>query len=150
MDNRLCQNANKRKEDRLNNCVFIGNLTADPELRYSTSGVPVATFSIAINEKVKGEEVTEFLDFVCWDKLADTMAEYGRKGRKIGIIAAFHLRRWNADDGSKRSKAEFRARNVEFLDKPPENMQPRQQAATAAPPRQSRPVDDTELDDLPF
>lgn len=125
----------------MNQCIFIGNLTADPELRYSTNGTETATFSIAINERAKdGKEVTTYVDFVCWDKLAKTVTEYARKGRKVAVTSAFHLRRWEAEDGSKRSKAEFRARNVEFLDKPPQDQRGQQQ----------QQVDDTEIDDLTF
>jgi single-strand DNA-binding protein len=137
----------------LNQCMFIGNLTADPELRYAQNGTPVTQFSIAVNERTKdGKETTEFLDFVCWDKLAGTVAEYARKGRKVAVIAAYHLKRWETDDGQKRSKPEFRARNVEFLDKPREDQpqQQRQQPQAQAPRGQYQPVDDSELDDLPF
>jgi single-strand DNA-binding protein len=132
----------------LNQCVFIGNLTGDPEMRYSTNGTPITQFSIAINERTRdGRETTEYLDFVCWEKLAETVGEYARKGRKVAVIAAYHLKRWEDNDtGQKRSRPEFRARNVEFLDKPPQDQQQQRQAS----PQQSRPIDDPELDNLPF
>ena len=132
----------------MNECIFIGNLTGDPEMRYSTNGAPVTKFSIAINERSRdGGETTEYLDFVCWDKLAETVGEYARKGRKVAVVAKYHLRKWNTDDGSPRSRPEFRARNVEFLDKPPQDQQQSQR-----PPqnRQPQPIDDAELDNLPF
>jgi single-strand DNA-binding protein len=134
----------------LNNCVFIGNLTADPEMRYGQSGTAITKFSIAINERRGEKEETEFLDFVCWDKLAERVAEYARKGRKIGVIASYHLERWEDDHGNKRIRPEFRARNVEFLDKPPQQ-ETTSRAPQSAPPAQRRSsAEDDELDQLPF
>jgi len=135
----------------LNNCIFIGNLTADPEMRYGQNGTPITKFSIAINERRGDREETEFIDFVCWDKLAERVAEYARKGRKVGVIGSYHLERWEDDHGTKRIRPEFRARNVEFLDKPPQQQEGTSRAPQSAPPAQRRSrEEDDELDQLPF
>ena len=132
----------------MNVCIFIGNLTADPELRYSGNGTPIAQFSIAVNEKRGDKEETEYIDFVCWEKLAETVSEYARKGRKVCVQSSFHVERWNdQQDGTRRTKVRFRARNVEFLDKPPQNQQAR---PPAQPSQQNQQEIDDELKDLPF
>lgn len=134
----------------MNNCVFIGNLTADPEMRYGQNGTPITKFAIAINERRGEREETEFIDFVCWDKLAERVAEYARKGRKVGVIASYHLERWEDDHGNKRSRPEFRARNVEFLDKPPQQQEQGTSRAPQTAPTRRAPAEDDELDNLPF
>lgn len=135
----------------MNQCVFIGNLTGDPEMRYSTNGTPITQFSIAINERTKdGKETTEYINLVCWDKLAETVGEYARKGRKVAVICAYHEKRWEDDNGNRRSRPEFRARNVEFLDKPRTEENGGGQRREQQAPRQPQPVDDPELDELPF
>ena len=134
----------------MNACFFIGNLTADPELRYTQpKGDAVTSFSVAVNERRGEREETEFLDFQCWDKLAESVAEYGRKGRKVAVEAKYHTDRWE-ENGTKRSKVRFRARNVEFLDKPPESVKQQAGGARSAE-RPARSADeDAELDQLPF
>ena len=118
-------------------------------MRYSPQGKAITQFSIAINEKRGDKEDTEFLDFVCWEQLAERVAEYCRKGRKVGVQASYHVEKWSDNDGNKRTKVRFRARNVEFLDKPQQDQQtsaPQQRSAAPARP----PEDDDDLGDLPF
>src|SRR4030067_3002975 len=85
----------------LNKVMLIGNLGKDPELRYTASGVAVATFSIATNESWKdaegaAQERTEWHNIVAWRKLAEFCGEYLRKGRKIYIEGKIQTR--NYDD----------------------------------------------------
>jgi len=132
----------------MNQHVGIGNLTADPEMRYTPQGSAVTQFSIAINEKRGDKENVEFIDYVCWDKLAETVAEWARKGRKVCVTSSYHTERWETNDGQKRSRVRMRAHNVEFLDSPRRDdeeprQRPRPQEATYEP----TPED---LSDLPF
>ena len=98
----------------------MGNLTRDPELRYTPNGQAVANFAIATNRSWKdaeGEikEAVEFTDVVVWGKTAENVANYMKKGRKVHIIGRLQTRSWEAQDGSKRYKTEVVANDVTFL-----------------------------------
>ena len=105
-----------------NRVILIGNLTRDPELRYLTSGMAVATFSIAVNRAYttqsgeKKEEVT-FIRIVAWDKRAEVCNEYLKKGSPVCVEGRLQSRSWEAPDGAKLSTIEVIASNVQFLNR---------------------------------
>lgn len=104
----------------LNMVFLMGNLTRDPELRYTPNGQAVANFAVATNRTWKdneGEtkEAVEFTDVVVWGKTAENAANYLKKGRKVHIIGRLQTRNWEAQDGSKRYKTEVIANEVTFL-----------------------------------
>jgi single-strand DNA-binding protein len=103
----------------LNTVALIGNLTRDPELRYTPSGTAVTTLRIAVNDRVKrgGEwgDAAYFFDCVVWGKQAESCSEYLAKGRKVGVQGKLTWREWEARDGSKRQSVEIVADRVEFL-----------------------------------
>lgn len=95
----------------LNKVQLIGNLTRDPELRYTTSGAPVCTIGIATNRSYKTEagdskEETEFHKLVAWQKLAEICSQLLKKGTKIYVEGRLHTNTWKAEDGSIRSSTE--------------------------------------------
>lgn len=102
-----------------NKVILLGNLTKDPEIKYLPSGMPVANFSIAINEKYKkGDEWVEnvnYFDIVVFSKQGESCNEYLSKGNPVLIEGKLQQRRWEAQDGTKRSKIEIVANNVVFL-----------------------------------
>jgi single-strand DNA-binding protein len=102
-----------------NKVILIGNLTRDPELRYTPSGTAVATLSLAINHRYKqGEETREevtYVDVVVFGRQAETCGQYLSKGGGVIIDGRLSQRRWEAEDGSKRSKHEVVAQNVRFM-----------------------------------
>lgn len=102
-----------------NKVIIMGNLTRDPELKYLSSGKPVTKFSIAINDKFKkGEEFVEnvsYFDVVVFGRQAETCNEYLSKGRPALIEGRLQQGRWEAQDGTKRSKVEIVASKVVFL-----------------------------------
>jgi single-strand DNA-binding protein len=102
-----------------NKVIIMGNLVRDPEIRYLPSGMPVANFSIASNDKYKkGDELVEnvsYLDVVVFSRQAENCNEYLSKGRPVLIEGRLQQRRWEAKDGTKRSKVEIVASNVIFL-----------------------------------
>ncbi len=105
----------------MNKAFLIGNLTRDPELRTTTSGVPVCSFSIAINRRFKGadgQQETDFINIVAWRQLGELCAKYLQKGRKVSVIGAIQTRTYQAQDGSKRNAFEVVADEVEFLNSP--------------------------------
>lgn len=100
----------------------MGNLTRDPELRYTPNGQAVASFTVATNRQwtdPSGEkkDAAEFTDIVVWGKMAETVSNFLKKGRRVHVIGRLQSRSWEAQDGSKRSKTEVVATDVTFLDK---------------------------------
>jgi len=109
----------------LNRAQIIGNLTRDPELRYTPNGQAVASFSVATNRAymdANGEkkESAEFHDIVTWGKLAEICQQLLSKGRKVYIEGRLQTRTWEGQDGVKRQKTEIVAENMLVLDKPKE------------------------------
>ena len=102
-----------------NKVILMGNLTRDPELRYTPAGKAVANFSIAVNRKYKVDEQwkeeTDFFDIVVFGKQAENCSEYLRKGRPVLVDGRLQQRRWETDEGQKRSKIEVVAMSVQFL-----------------------------------
>lgn len=99
----------------LNKVILIGNLTRDPELRYTPNGTALCKFGLAINEKYKDKESTVFVNIVAWAKTAELSSEYLSKGRSVCVEGRLSFSSWEADDGQKRSKLEVTADRVVFL-----------------------------------
>lgn len=102
-----------------NRVILIGNLTKDPEVRYTPGGTPVATVAIAVNSKHKGndgntKEETLFIDAIVFGKQAETCGQYLVKGRPVLVEGRLRERRWEYE-GQKKSKMEVVASNVRFL-----------------------------------
>ena len=101
-----------------NRIILIGNLTKDPELRYTPQGTPVANFRIAVNSRFKqtGEfrEETLFIDVITFGKQAETCSQYLSKGRPVLVEGRLQERRWESE-GQQRSKCEVVAQTVRFL-----------------------------------
>ncbi len=104
-----------------NKIILIGNLTRDPEMRYTPQGTSVCNFGIAVNRKYKqGDEVKEevtFVNVVVFGKQADTCGQYLGKGSTVLVEGRLQERRWETEEGQKRSKHEVVAQNVRFLSK---------------------------------
>jgi single-strand DNA-binding protein len=104
----------------LNKVMVIGNLGADPEMRYTANGNAVTTFNVATNESwtdQAGErkERTEWFSVVTWNRLAETCAQYLTKGRSVYVEGRLQTRSWEAQDGQKRYRTEVIAETVRFL-----------------------------------
>jgi single-strand DNA-binding protein len=103
-----------------NRVILIGNLTKDPEVRYTPGGTPVATIPIAVNSKFKqGEEMKDevlFIDTVIFGKQAEACGQYLSKGRSVLVEGRLRERRWEYE-GQKKSKMEVVANTVRFLSK---------------------------------
>ncbi len=103
-----------------NKIILIGNLTKDPELRYTPQGTPVATLRLAVNHKYKqADEVkqeTMFIDNVVFGKQAETCSKYLNKGSAVLVEGRLQERRWETN-GQQRSKFEVIAQSVRFLSK---------------------------------
>ncbi|GBE00287.1 single-stranded DNA-binding protein ssb [bacterium BMS3Abin07] len=110
----------KRGPKLYNRIILIGNLTKDPELRYTPNGAAVSTFRIAVNTRYKqGEENKEetlFIDTVVFGKQAENCSEYLSKGSQVLVEGRLQERKWETD-GQQKSKFEVVAQNVRFLTK---------------------------------
>lgn len=106
----------------LNSFNAIGNLTRNPELRYSPSGTAITSMGMAINRRFnQGDDVKEevcFIDVVAFGKTAEHCAQYLMKGQQVLVEGRLQQQRWEAEDGTKRSKHEIVAERVQFGAKP--------------------------------
>lgn len=99
--------------------VLTGRLTADPELRYTPSNIPVTTFSIAVSRRYKaGEEAqADFINIVAWRQTAEFVTKYFQKGSMIGIEGSIQTRRYvDKETGKNRTAFEVIANNVQFVE----------------------------------
>lgn len=103
----------------MNKVFLIGNLTKDPEMRSTQSGVAVCNFSIAVNRRFRnpqtGQQETDFLNVIAWRQLAELCSKYLAKGRKVAVAGSIQTRTYEAKDGSKRTAWDIVADEVEFL-----------------------------------
>ncbi|MFH1387373.1 MAG: single-stranded DNA-binding protein [bacterium] len=114
-----------------NKVFLIGNLTRDPDLRYTTSGIPVARLTLAVNRfKKKGTGVGEgeggaggqdvdFINVVAWRRLAEICGEFLKKGRPVAIEGRLQISSFTGRDGQKRTMAEVVADNMQMLGSKP-------------------------------
>jgi single-strand DNA-binding protein len=150
----------------LNRVLLIGNLTRDPEIRYTPKGTAVAEIGIAVNRVFSGEdgekrEEVTFVDVTLWSRQAEIAQQYLRKGRPVFIEGRLQLDSWeDKQTGQKRSRLRVVGENIQFLGsrgegEPPgtgDSTVPRR-AGPAPAPRPNPPRDpdlDTEPDDIPF
>ncbi len=105
----------------LNKIFLIGNLTKDPELRYTPNGVGVVNLRVAVNRKYRDrtsgdlKEETCFITVTAWDKQAEACNQYLSKGSPIFVEGTLQSRSWETTDGQKRNTIEVRAERVQFL-----------------------------------
>ncbi|MDP8951436.1 MAG: single-stranded DNA-binding protein [Actinomycetota bacterium] len=98
-----------------NRVVLAGNLTRDPELRFTNNGIPVCEFGLAVNRVRSKSEEVDFFDITAWRELGETIANYKKKGDPILVEGRLQYRTWEAQDGGRRSKVDVVADNVQFL-----------------------------------
>lgn len=108
----------------INRVVLVGRLVADPERRYTATGVPVATLRIAVTDPFRrtaeGDFESNFFTVIAWRQSADYAANYLHKGRLIAVDGRLQQRSWTAQDGTRRSVVEIVADRVQGLDRPRE------------------------------
>ena len=104
----------------LNRIIIMGRLVADPELRTTPTGTPVATVRLAVDRDFKnkqtGERETDFINVVAWRQTAEFISRYFTKGRMAVVEGRLQMRDWTDKDGNKRTSAEVVADNVYFGD----------------------------------
>jgi len=136
----------------LNKIMLIGNLGKDPELRSTSSGTAVATFSMATNRSWKDQsgewqEETQWHNVVVWGNPAETITNYCKKGSKLFIEGRLTYRSWEGQDGQKRYTTEIVAETYVILDQSTEGTGRGEPIPPPPPPEGLGPQDD---DDVPF
>ena len=101
-----------------NNVTLVGNVTRDPEIRYTPSGQTVATFGLAVNRRWQNrqnnewEEQTSFFDVKCWAQMAENVGESLHRGARVIVSGRLEQRSWETENGDKRSKVEVVADEI--------------------------------------
>ncbi|MCQ2801265.1 MAG: single-stranded DNA-binding protein [Bacilli bacterium] len=144
----------------LNRIVLTGRLTRDPELKRTTSDKPVASFTLAVDDNMKGpngEKTTTFIGVTVWDNQADNVAKFLRKGSLVGVDGRIRQRTFEKRDGTKASVIEVIANHVEFLEPKGSREIPNEEIIfddeqPSEPVEESKNLDaiDVADDDLPF
>lgn len=100
----------------MNHLIIIGNLTRDPELRSTPSGINVCTFTVAVNRRQKnGQAEADYFNVSAWRELGVNCANYLAKGRKVAVTGSVSVRTYQRNDGGYGANMEVQASNVEFL-----------------------------------
>jgi single-strand DNA-binding protein len=141
-----------------NRVVLAGNLTRDPELRFTNNGIPVCQFGIAVNRVRSKSEEVDFFDITAWRELGETIANYKKKGDPILVEGKLQYRTWEAQDGSKRSKVDVVADNVQFLGRGDSSGEggasadggQRSRAGARQSSRDEVDLNEEDFDDIPF
>ena len=128
----------------LNRVQLIGNLTRDPELRYTPSGTAVCSFGLTTNrswmtDQGEKHEESEFHNIVSWNKLAELCSQFLTKGRKVYVEGRLATRSWTGQDGQQRTRTEVVIEEMILLDRNPNQAQRTEEAprveAKEAPPK---------------
>jgi single-strand DNA-binding protein len=130
----------------LNHIDVMGRLTADPTLRHTNSGIPVSSFTLAVDRDRKnenGEKETDFIDVVVWRNTAEFVSKYFTKGMMAVVSGRLQMRKWEDKDGNKRISAEIQADNVYFGESKKETGESTSSASNFA-------VTNEQDDDLPW
>jgi len=144
----------------LNRHECIGRLGKEPEVKYMPNGKAVTNINVAMSSSWKDQqgnkqEATEWVTYVAFDKLAEIMGEYLKKGSKVYLSGRMRTRKWQAQDGTDRYTTEIVASEMQMLDGRGDNAQsqpaPKQNAQPAQQPQNSAPAGfDDFSDDIPF
>ena len=131
----------------LNKILLIGNVGGDPEMRFTPSGVPVTTFSLATNRNVtlpdgSIKKETEWFRITAWRKQAETCNQFLTKGKLVYVEGSLRTNTWDGKDGQKHTSLEVNADRVLFIDR---------QGAAPLPPDEGPAIEgDIEPEDIPF
>src|SRR3990172_5687796 len=130
----------------INTVTIVGSLGQDPEIRYTPNAVPVANFTIAVNEVYKGKDgqkvkKTHWFRVTAFQRLAEIVGQYCTKGSKVGVRGQLQYRQWQDNEDAKHSLMEIRARELELLSGKSDSPAASEEDTAAS-------ADD--LDDVPF
>lgn len=121
-----------------NQCIFVGRLASDPEKKFTQTGKAVTNFRLAVSEKRGGQEHTEWVSIICWEKTAEFVAEYMQKGNMALVVGKQQTRKWQDKEGKDRYTTEIVAHTVQSL------------STKQADRQESRPFQSSGEEDVPF
>lgn len=139
----------------VNKCLFIGNLTADPEIRTMPNGEQVANFSIALNERYKAKdgnivENVEYVRIVLYRRLAEVAGQYLHKGSQVYIEGRLKTRKWQDNNGQDRYTTEIQGDNLQMLGGRQDEPKQAKQSKTKSEPLSAMAEQDSFDDNIPF
>ena len=151
----------------MNKVILVGRISSEIELRYTSSNIPVASFSLAVNRphtNAEGEREADFINIVVWRKPAENLKDYMSKGSRIGVEGSIQTRSYEDNNGNKRYVTEIVADNMQLLGKKSDNpaasqggyqsyqqpAQPVQQVQQIQPKPAAPQIEEMPDDDLPF
>lgn len=137
----------------MNKVIIIGNLTRDPELKSTASGVSVCTFGVAVNRSytdANGNREADFFTVSTWRGLAENCAKYLAKGRKVAVSGALQNRSYEDKNGNKRTVTEIVADEVEFITPMSNPSDSGQGAAQTSPKKGINDLEPADNEELPF
>lgn len=108
----------------MNQVIMVGRITDDPSLTYTQSGKAYVRFSLAVDKEFtvqEGDETADFIPCVVWNKQAENLAQYVKKGRMLGVAGSWQTSRYEDQNGNKRTGHELVARSIEYLSSPNRN-----------------------------
>lgn len=128
----------------MNSLHIIGNLTKDPELRTTQSGLSVCSFTVAVNKRktTDNQPEADYFNITAWRERGETCAKYLSKGKKVSVVGPVTIRTWESN-GKHGASLEVTAEDVEFLS-------PRSESQPAAPVDKQSGFQQVESDELPF
>ena len=138
--------------------IITGNITRDPELRTTTGGSSVCSFTVAVNRTYRGtdgeqKEEVSFIDCSAWGKLAETIAQYGKKGNGVLVSGRLNQRAWEDKNGNKRSSVEIVVEDFNFVGGRDGGNTSGSSSAPASASREDIPEDipeEIDLSEVPF
>lgn len=134
----------------MNSICLIGNICNDVELKTTNSGKSVCSFNLAVRRPFT-KDTTDFFTIICWNKLAETVSMYCKKGTKVGVSGMLTSRKYQDKDNNNRIAIEVVASEVTFVDKKPEGQAVAKTEGEAVPSvAEAEFVDVGPEDDLPF
>ena len=126
-----------------NKVILVGNMTADPELKQTTAGTSVCSFSIAVNRRFtkaeQGQQTVDFINIVAWRQNAEFVSRYFKKGNPILVCGQLQTRTWNDNQGQKRYATEVIADEVTFVGPASANGAPAPQGSSYTPEAYATP-----------
>jgi len=143
----------------INRIILNGRLAADPEVRFTQSGIAVTNFTIAVDRSYKkenGERDCDFINCVAWRGLAEVIGQWCKKGKRIGVDGSLQMRKYQNKEGENRTVYEVLVQNMDFLDSARSNEDnesqgnPEPDNQSGEPGEQSSSDSGEQIGDLPF
>lgn len=119
----------------MNKLMIIGNVTRDPEMRTTQSGIPVCTFTVAVNRRQGAQQEADFMKVTAWRQLGELCNKYLAKGRKVAVVGSVAASAYTGKDGTAKASLEVTADEVEFLS--PRDAEVKEEAAYVQQERQA-------------